>query len=1281
IERTDFNKQEDVVLKIKKYVLNFLKKNVAIKILEENVKEIKVVCNEDAARSIVNNLKDENGNKLSEELREKLLKHGKINHGIYKGYYFPRLLVGGDKRLEDIKNEKIDDIEEFEKAMAIDASITTALGISLEESASSSIGEFISNIAEKFKAIANSILPILIPAFGGFTASLLIFLFSSSTKKKEFGGEIVKWASVWRRMPIERKEYIAYHYDILFNLSPGESMKILENLFGREDYTDIQNKLNEESSRIDNIENELRDLSDFIKAKFDEYNRRLITVERELLSQIGYVRISGKVDERIMNFLVNNGIKVQLTIKIGKREIILPYVTPESENVQKMFNGEISACIAGLSGSGKSRLLYEVVKKRIVDDKVNDIIVLNTNFTEEQRKKIEETSGIKIELGRIGPGRLRELNFPNNLNDGSERKTFVVWDNFGLGLRQTDAEGFISALNQIEDERNVRYALTLNKDVYSRGVESFDFKNVIDLSEITSTYEYVTELLEKWFSSLLGKKYDRMEDVASLLYKRWGSPQSIYYFINYLIENPNSDPLMVAKKISNEEFKTYVERQFELLDAPKRDYLAAVKITNTIFNHPTFKKVEEMWKRMKSGDLAEPLNKLSAFLYLSQGEIKMHDLYQELFKFSPDQLKAVFDYLKESSNDYKSIYQMIGNESEDYNLHGLASLIGKYSCDYMSIEELKEILLPSSSLPSSSFDMHKFFFDLGKSFGENFKSLNHDFQAKIVKLANLVEYIEFAEGLGYGLGSIFDRLQENVQEKLIELTKRNKELANELGYGVGEIFDRLKEDVQGKLIELTKRNESFANGLGSGIRRIFDSLKGDVQEKLIELAKENENFANELGFGVGSIFDRLKGDIQEKLIELAKENENFANILGYGVGSIFDRLKGNIQEKLIELAKENENFANGVSYGVGIKFHRLKGNIQEKLIELAKENEKFANRLGFGVGEIFDRLKGDVQEKLIELAKENEKFANRLGYGVGSKFYRLKGDVQEKLIELAKENEKFANGLGCGVGSILHRLKGDIQEKLIELARENKYIAKENKYIAYDLGCDVGSILHRLKGVIQEKLIELAKENEKFANGLGCGVGEIFDRLKGDVQEKLIELAKENEKFANGLGCGVGEIFDRLKGDVQKKLIELAKENEKFAYGLGYGVGRIFDSFKEDVQKKLIEFAKENKDFAYGLGYGVGSILHSFKEDVQKKLIEFAKENKDFAYGLGYGVGSIFDSFKEDVQKKLIEFAKENKDFAYGLGYGVRYIFDRLKEDVQKKLKKLASKNERFGNN
>ncbi|MEM3846952.1 MAG: hypothetical protein QXU98_14755, partial [Candidatus Parvarchaeota archaeon] len=671
-------------------------------------------------------------------------------------------------------------------------------------------------------------------------------------------------------------------------------------------------------------------------------------------------------DETIMNFLVNNGIKVQLTMQIGKREVPLPYVTPESENIQKMFNGEISACIAGLSGSGKSRLLYEVIKKRIADDKVNDIIVMNTNITEEQRKRIEGTSRIKIEPGRIGQGRLKELDFPDNLNDGSERKTLVIWDNFGLGLTQTVAENFISALNQIDAARNVRYALTLNKDMYSHGVESFGFKNVIDLSGITSTYEYVMDLLEKWFPSLLGKKYYRMEEVASLLYKRWGSPQSIYHFINYLIENPNSDPLKVAKEISNEEFKTYVERQFELLSPPKRNYLAAVKIANTIFNHPTFKKVDEMWERMKSGDLDEPLTTLSAFIYLSQGEIKMHDLYQELFKFSKDQLRAVFDYLRESSNNYKSIYQMIGNVSKDYDPDGLASLIGKYSCDYLSAEELEKILLPSSSV-----DMPGFFFSMGKSFGENFGSFNHAFQTEIVELAYVVKYGDFALGLGSGVGRIFDRLNGDVQVKWIEFAIKNEEFAEGLGFGVGRIFDRLNGDVQGELIKFARKNEEFAEGLSLTVGYIFDRLKKDVQAELIEFAMKNEKFAEGLGFGVGRIFDRLNEGVQVELIELAMKNKKFAFVLGFGVGRIFDRLNGDVQVKWIEFAIKNKEFAKGLGFGVGSIFDRLNGDVQGELIKFARKNEEFAEGLSLGVRDIFDRLKKDVQVELKELARKD----------------------------------------------------------------------------------------------------------------------------------------------------------------------------------------------------------------------------------------------------------------------------------------------------------------------
>ncbi|MEM3191091.1 MAG: hypothetical protein QW292_03170 [Candidatus Parvarchaeota archaeon] len=149
----------------------------------------------------------------------------------------------------------------------------------------------------------------------------------------------------------------------------------------------------------------------------------------------------------------------------------------------------------------------------------------------------------------------------------------------------------------------------------------------------------------------------------------------------------------------------------------------------------------------------------------------MHDLYKELFKFSPDQLEAVFDYLRESSNNYRSIYQMISKGSEDYNLEELAFLIGKYSCGYMSTEELEEILIPSVSV--DMHDMRGFLYCMGESFGINFGTFNYDFQTEIVKLTCLGKYSNFVFGLGSDVGDIFYRLKGDIQMELIDLPQKN----------------------------------------------------------------------------------------------------------------------------------------------------------------------------------------------------------------------------------------------------------------------------------------------------------------------------------------------------------------------------------------------------------------------------------------------------------------------------------------------------------------------------
>lgn len=268
IDRTEVSKSESVIKKLVLSLRNYLKEKDRSNIHEWNKNTVKILCNKDEADTIFNNLNSSDGNMISNEMKEKILRHARINHGPYHNYYFPGLIEEGIDNIDDVNNEKIEDVEKFEKDLAIESSIFMALGISAPELlASPSISNSIDNILSKFSKTMETIVPIILPGlvtFGaGFAGAFLSILFTSSGKKSNFGGQIVKWSSLWNTMPQERREYIAYQYDILYHLTPGESLTIFNNIFGNElenfkKY--FNNFIKGNKDNIDEIDNELSDL-------------------------------------------------------------------------------------------------------------------------------------------------------------------------------------------------------------------------------------------------------------------------------------------------------------------------------------------------------------------------------------------------------------------------------------------------------------------------------------------------------------------------------------------------------------------------------------------------------------------------------------------------------------------------------------------------------------------------------------------------------------------------------------------------------------------------------------------------------------------------------------------------------------------------------------------------------------------------------------------------------------------------------------------------------------
>ena len=325
-------------------------------VLPDNEWVVKIVCKERDALDIIDNLDKKNGVRLSEETKQAILRHGRVNHGPYQGYYFPGLIMDGIRKKDEIKNESIKNIEKCEGALALESSILAALGIQVPAMlTSASAQQSIPEIVGKFTSSMSKILSVIVPGLatfgGGLAGAFVALLFANSSNKKEFGNELLKWASMWKEMPIERREYIAYQYDALYHLPPGDSLEIFGNLFGTR-LRDLETKFNAFSRQVEDkigsIEGELFSTKEEIRKITDSIvNQEMrgleLVVTKNNLKDMVFGKTAVPEDKLIV------GLNSSKEDELIKEEAFK--ITKDSEQAN-------ITVLTGKPGSGKSTLLY-----------------------------------------------------------------------------------------------------------------------------------------------------------------------------------------------------------------------------------------------------------------------------------------------------------------------------------------------------------------------------------------------------------------------------------------------------------------------------------------------------------------------------------------------------------------------------------------------------------------------------------------------------------------------------------------------------------------------------------------------------------------------------------------------------------------------------------------------------------------------------------------------------------------------------------------------------------
>ncbi|MGC8696515.1 MAG: hypothetical protein ACP5UD_08950 [Conexivisphaera sp.] len=166
------------------------------------------------------------GRKLGDDEMKRILRYARVNHGPHRGRYFPGLISSAVREPSVISGGsegRWDKWEEAEKTMAIESGLAAGLAVAIGDVMTRGIEEAVM-----------SLLPATIPLAAASIPFVAYLGWSKGRKKGGTIGEFLELWRAWREMPEERREYLAYQYDVAMRLVPGTARAWLDIMLGVE---------------------------------------------------------------------------------------------------------------------------------------------------------------------------------------------------------------------------------------------------------------------------------------------------------------------------------------------------------------------------------------------------------------------------------------------------------------------------------------------------------------------------------------------------------------------------------------------------------------------------------------------------------------------------------------------------------------------------------------------------------------------------------------------------------------------------------------------------------------------------------------------------------------------------------------------------------------------------------------------------------------------------------------------------------------------------------------
>ena len=183
----------------------------------------------------------------------------------------------------------------------------------------------------------------------------------------------------------------------------------------------------------------------------------------------------------------------------------------------------------------------------------------------------------------------------------------------------------------------------------------------------------------------------------------------------------------------------------------------------------------------------QPLQKLSAWIYLSGPHYSMHDSCKDAIEFDESMKLKITNYIVKNFSRFIQF-------SDDTQTYLLGLFIGK-NADKICSDSKTETFLPIGIY--------------------NYAKTNRFFE----------------EGLGHGIGEVFPLLDQELQENILKRVEIDIQLANALGDSLGINFEHISEEHKNKVLAKVSKSIIFARYFGQSIGRVIFHMSQGVSER------------------------------------------------------------------------------------------------------------------------------------------------------------------------------------------------------------------------------------------------------------------------------------------------------------------------------------------------------------------------------------------------------------------------------------------------------------------